>query len=78
MPDTTPVPTPATDSALLGAEATGIYAPARFIHATPHQRYEGYAGLIILAHALLFALASRLYVGCSGNILSRNARHHRG
>ena len=56
MPDTTPVPTPATDSALLGAEATGIYAPARFIHATPHQRYEGYAGLIILAHALLFAL----------------------
>lgn len=56
MPDTTPIPTPATDSALLGTEATGIYAPMRLIHEAPQQRYGGYAGLIILAHALLFAL----------------------
>lgn len=56
MPDNTSTPTAATDSTLLANDATGIYAPVRFTHTTPKQRYGWRAALIILVHALLLAL----------------------
>lgn len=56
MPDNTSTPTAATDSTLLANDATGIYAPVRFTHITPKQRYGWRAALIILVHALVLAL----------------------
>ena len=56
MPDNTSTPTAATDSTLLANDATGIYAPVRFTHTTPKQRYGWRAALIILVHALVLAL----------------------
>jgi protein TonB len=56
MPDNTSTPTAATDSTLLADEASGIYAPVRFTHTTPKQRYGWRAALIILVHALVLAL----------------------
>ena len=61
MPDNTSTPTVATDPTLLTDDATGIYAPVRFTHTTPKQRYGWRAALVILVHALLLALVlSRL------------------
>ena len=56
MPDNTSTPTAAADSTLLANDATGIYAPVRFTHITPKQRYGWRAALIILVHALVLAL----------------------
>jgi protein TonB len=56
MPDNTSTPAAATDSTLLANDATGIYAPVRFTHTTPKQRYGWRAALIILVHALVLAL----------------------
>ncbi len=56
MPDNTSTPAAATDSTLLTNDATGIYAPVRFTHTTPKQRYGWRATLIILVHALVLAL----------------------